>query len=572
MRLDIPFTSGVLIGIGETGPERIESLLALRDLHNRHGHLQEIIIQPLRPKPGTSMSAVEEAPLVDLLATAAIARIAFGPEMNIQSPPNLCPHALPDIIDAGINDWGGISPVTPDFVNPEAEWPNIAELAEVTRQRGKVLTERLPIYPRYALDASRWLGPSLRTPVLRAIDAEGFARTGNWAAGASIKPPPLRSSAAPHAAPDAWRVSKDITAIVARAFEGTGLRRSQIVRLFGARGDDLLYVCRSADLLRFQVVGETVTYVVNRNINYTNICSFGCTFCAFSKAIGQESLRERPYVMDLQEIAERAVEAWNRGATEVCMQGGIHPDYTGDTYIEICRAVKSAVPQMHIHAFSPLEIWQGAATLGLSIRQFLTRLRDVGLGTLPGTAAEILHDEVRRQICPDKLDSAQWVRVMQTAHELGIKTTATIMHGHCDHPRHWAHHLLKIRSLQARTKGFTEFVPLPFVHMLSPIYRRGQARKGPTIREALLMHAVVRLALHPLIENIQVSWVKMGADGAAMCLQAGANDLGGTLMNESISRAAGASHGQEMDAAAMAELIHSIGRTPQQRTTTYDKF
>ena len=341
------------------------------------------------------------------------------------------------------------------------------------------------------------------------------------------------------------------------------------MRLFAARDAAFHDICAHADELRRNTVGDTVRYVVNRNINYTNICAYRCTFCAFSKGRHSASLRGEPYDLSLDEISRRVAEAWSRGATEVCMQGGIHPDYTGETYLDILRAVKRAAPGIHVHAFSPLEVTHGAQTLGLTVRDFLSRLIDAGLNSLPGTAAEILDDEVRRVICPDKVTTDEWLNVMETAHGLGLRSTATIMFGHVDQPRHWARHLLRIRALQERTGGFTEFIPLPFVHMGAPVYQQGRARKGPTSREAILMHAVARLVLHPVIENIQVSWVKMGEEGVAACLAAGVNDLGGTLMNESISRAAGTQHGQEMPPPRMEAMIRAAGRVPQQRTTLY---
>ncbi|MCH6588512.1 MAG: 5-amino-6-(D-ribitylamino)uracil--L-tyrosine 4-hydroxyphenyl transferase CofH, partial [Proteobacteria bacterium] len=357
--------------------------------------------------------------------------------------------------------------------------------------------------------------------------------------------------------------------ILSRARDGAALGEAEIAALFAARGRDFAAVCSAADRLRAETCGETVTYVVNRNVNYTNVCTFRCGFCAFSKGRTHAHLRGRPYDLDLDEIGRRAAEAWARGATEICLQGGIHPDYTGDTYLEICRQVKRAAPGLHVHGFSPLEVRQGARTLGLSLAAFLTALREAGLASLPGTAAEVLDDEVRAVICPDKLTTAEWLEVMETAHALGLRSTTTIMFGHVDGPRHWARHLLRLRDLQARTGGFTEFVPLPFVHMEAPIYLKGRARQGPSFREAVLMHAVARLALHPLIANIQTSWVKMGPEGARACLQAGANDLGGTLMNESITRAAGALHGQELAPAAMEALIAALGREPRQRSTLY---
>jgi FO synthase len=560
----VPFTSGILIGIRETRRERIESLLALRDLHDRYGHVQEIIIQNFRAKPRTRMAQAPEPDLDDHLWTIAVARLIFGPEMNIQAPPNLNPGALAEMIAAGINDWGGVSPVTPDHVNPERPWPTLDRLAEQTAAAGKVLVERLAIYPAYARDAERWVDPALRTAVLRAIDAEGFARTDEWVPGADIEPPILTHPAERREAGEG-----KLAPALDRILVGKVLGEADIVQLFAARGADFEAVCRAADELRQRVSGDTVSYVVTRNINYTNVCYFRCQFCAFSKGKLTENLRGRPYDLDLSEIQRRVEEAWGRGATEVCMQGGIHPEYTGATYLAICRAIKEAVPGIHIHAFSPLEIWQGAKTLGCTVPEFLRALKAAGLSSLPGTAAEILDDEVRAVICPDKIKTGQWLEVMEAAHAVGLRSTVTIMYGHVDRYEHWARHLLRIRALQARTGGFTEFVPLPFVPMETPIYLKGRARRGPTYGEAVLMHAVARLVLHPAITNIQTSWVKMGTGGAAVCLNAGANDLGGTLMNESITRAAGAVHGQEMPPENMEALIRSLGRKPRQRTTLY---
>jgi FO synthase len=562
----VPFTSGILIGIGETRAERIAALLALRDLHDRYGHLQEIIIQNFRAKPGTRMAAAPEPDLGDHLWTIAVARLIFGPDMNIQAPPNLQPDALAEMVTAGINDWGGVSPVTRDHVNPEAPWPAVERLAAETAAAGKLLLPRLAVYPAYALAAREWLDPALRTPVLRVMDAEGFARPDHWIAG-SGSAPPLATPAVRRSEGESAR--RPLTAILDRAATGEELAEAEIVRLFEARGEAFTEVCDAADRLRRRVNGDTVSYVVTRNINYTNVCYFRCQFCAFSKGKLSENLRGRPYDLDLAEIRRRAEEAWLRGATEVCLQGGIHPDYTGATYLSICRAIKEAVPAIHVHAFSPLEIWQGAKTLGRGVPDFLRALKEAGLGSLPGTAAEILDDEIRAVICPDKIRTGEWLEVMAAAHMAGLRTTVTIMYGHVEGYRHWARHLLRVRRLQAQTGGFTEFVPLPFVPMETPIYLKGRARRGATWREAVLMHAVARLALNPVIANIQTSWVKMGAEGAAFCLQSGANDLGGTLMNESITRAAGAVHGQEMPPAAMEELIRSIGRRPRQRTTLY---
>ena len=566
--LAIPYTSGILIGIGETREERIASLLALRDLHDRYGHIQEIIVQNFRAKPDTRMAEAPDPPLEDLQWTIACARLVFGPEMAIQAPPNLSPDTFGSLIRAGINDWGGVSPVTPDHVNPEAPWPHLELLARETEREGKALTERLTVYPSYVRKLDAWVAEPLRPAVVQGSDAEGFARASAWSPGDrdAVLPALLLDRLE---RPEAPAPTATVQALCDRASRGDGLEERQIETLFTARGDDLVAVVRAADALRREVNGDEVTYVVNRNINYTNVCYFKCQFCAFSKGKLSENLRGAPYDLDREEIARRTAEAWERGATEVCMQGGIHPDYTGATYLDICRTVKAAAPGMHIHAFSPLEVWQGAVTLGAPLDAFLRQLREAGLGTLPGTAAEVLDDEVRRDLCPDKLSTGQWLEVMETAHRVGFRTTATIMYGHIDRPRNWARHLARIRALQARTGGFTEFVPLPFVHMEAPIYLKGRARRGPTFRESLLMHAVARLALHPLVTNIQASWVKMGPRGVRACLAAGVNDLGGTLMNESITRAAGAGFGQELPPERMEALISSAGRTPRQRSTTY---
>lgn len=559
----VPFTSGILIGIGETRLERIEALLALRDLNDTHGHIQEIIIQNFRAKTGTKMAQADEPSIEDHVWTIAVARILFGPNMNIQAPPNLNPGMLGRLIASGINDWGGVSPVTPDHVNPEAPWPELQLLEDQTRAAGKELVQRLAIYPGYALDTNRWVAKPLAASIHNAIDSSGFARTDSWSTGIINTLPALLPASTASA------VNPRLAAIVDTARACGNLTEAEIVRLFAARGPEIGFITAAADTLRKETVGNGIAYVVNRNINYTNVCYFKCQFCAFSKGKMSENLRGKPYVLDLAEIERRAHEAWSRGATEVCLQGGIHPEYTGETYLNICRRIHAALPEMHIHAFSPLEVWQGAETSGLTLRQFLIQLKDAGLSSLPGTAAEILDDEVRAIICPDKINTAQWLEVMETAHGIGLRSTATIMFGHVDQPYHWARHLLRIRNLQARTGGFTEFVPLPFVANEAPIYIKGRARPGPTYREAVLMHSVARLALHPLIPNIQTSWVKMGPDGAAACLNAGANDLGGILMNETITRAAGAEHGQEFSPAAMDTLIKRLGRAPRQRTTFY---
>ena len=563
--LNIPFTSGILIGIGENRIERVEALLALRELQEKYGHIQEIIIQNFKAKSGTPMQYHPEPELEEVLWTVAIARILFGPEMNIQTPPNLNAEHLEKILDAGINDWGGISPLTPDHVNPEAPWPELENLSEMMTSLGKCLTERLAIYPAYVINHEPWVDPKVLPKLRELVDQQGFARADNWFAGEDNLPNIQQKFSS--------EITKDqntpIAQILDKITSGFETDESEVVQLVNVRGEDFFQVCQAADDLRKKVCGETITYVVNRNINYTNVCYFRCGFCAFSKGKMSENLRGKPYNLNLTEIVQSSKEAWDRGATEVCLQGGIHPSYTGKTYLDICEAIKNELPDIHIHAFSPLEVSQGAKTLDLKVSDFLFELKKAGLGTLPGTAAEILDDEVRRLICPDKLTTDEWLEVMGLAHEAGFQTTATIMFGHVEEPKHIARHLLRIKKLQVRTGGFTEFVPLPFVHMESPIYLKGKARKGPTFREALLIHAVARLVLHPHIQNIQTSWVKMGPEGVKHCLNAGVNDLGGTLMNESITRAAGTVHGQEMLPEWMENIIVEAGRLPEQRDTLY---
>jgi FO synthase len=562
----VPLTSGILIGIGETRTERLDSLLALRNLHQRFGHIQEIIVQNFVPKSGTAMHDAPAPDEHEMLWTIAMARHVFGPHMSIQAPPNLNPGQLPRLIAAGINDWGGVSPVTPDHVNPESPWPELERLGAETRRGGKTLVQRLTIYPEYVNDAGRWVDPAVLPQLLRHADAEGLARDDAWSAGVTREPPYRLDALSRSTASPRGRRLRDV---LMRARDGRRLTETEVVELFASRGDAFAAVCNAADEQRRESCGDVVSYVVNRNINYTNVCQYKCQFCAFSKGKASEELRGTPYVLDMDEVARRVEEAWDRGATEICLQGGIHPAYSGNTYLEICEVVKEAAPDIHVHAFSPLEITHGAKTLGISIDAFLRRLRAAGLGTLPGTAAEILDDEVRRVICPDKLNTSEWLGVIGTAHRVGIRTTSTIMFGHMEQTRHWARHLLAIRDLQETTGGITEFVPLPFVHLEAPLFRRGRARLGPTYRETLLVHAAARLVLNPVVQNIQASWVKMGEDGTRDCLRAGVNDLGGTLMNESISRAAGASHGQELPPESMNQLIEGAGRTPRQRTTLY---
>lgn len=567
----VPFTTGILIGIGETRNERLDSLLAIRELHYQYGHIQEVIIQNFVPKADTKMAHAAPPGHDELLWTVAMARLIFGPAMSIQAPPNLNTGKLASLVHAGINDWGGVSPLTPDHVNPESPWPQIDALADQTRAAGKFLQQRLTIYPPYAMLPERWLAPEIRPHVLKLSDGAGLGRQDAWLSGTSVDLPPDLHFPGANSLIRLERkaASAAVNPVLQKAQDGDTLNIEEISRLFDARGDDFDAVCQAADSLRQSLCGDTVSYVINRNINYTNICSYRCKFCAFAKGKKRTPASDGPYLKSPQEVARLSLEAWQRGASEVCLQGGIHPDFTGQSYLDICAAVHQALPAMHIHAFSPLEIMNGAETLGLTVPQFLQQLKEAGLNTLPGTAAEILSDDIRAIICPDKLTTRQWLEVVGAAHELGLPTTATIMFGHVDSYRHWAVHLLHVLELQRRTGGITEFVPLPFVAGEAPIYRRGQSRRGPTFREAVLMHAVARLVLSPLILNIQTSWVKMGLDGARVCLQAGANDIGGTLMNESITRAAGAIHGQEMTPEILQQTIRSCGRSPCQRNTLY---
>ena len=590
--LNIAFTTGILIGIGETRQDRIDALEAIAASHAKYGHIQEVIVQNFLPKPLTIMQREKPCPQDEYLWSIAAARIILPPEIHLQAPPNLSDD-FGVLLDAGIDDWGGVSPVTADHVNPERPWPSLEKLRAATENREKVLAPRLTIYPEFATAPTKWLDDSLYFKVLDRSDAEGLGRddpgqvwpekvtaadvvhdgaevilvghrSTQWYSGANNPPPVLIG---------AHNENKTIAGPIAEILRGVELQQevghSEIVSLFGARGAEVTAVAQLADSLRQDAVGDVVTWVHNRNINYTNVCTFKCKFCGFSKGPLSLNLRGTPYLLTLDDIAERASEAWKLGATEVTLQGGIHPDFDGDYYIDVARAVKTAVPGMHIHGFTALEVTEGAKRLGEPLHQYILRLKDAGLASLPGTAAEILDDEVRAIICSDKINTEEWLECHRVAHKAGLRSNITIMFGSVEHPQSWAKHIVRTRDLQKETGGFTEFVGLPFVHMASPIYLQHKSRRGPTFRETILMHAIARIAYRGLIDNIQVSWTKIGHAGATQLLQAGCNDLGGTLMNENISRAAGASHGQEMNEASFKEIVAPLGRQLEQRTTLY---
>jgi 7,8-didemethyl-8-hydroxy-5-deazariboflavin synthase CofH subunit/7,8-didemethyl-8-hydroxy-5-deazariboflavin synthase CofG subunit len=560
--LSIPFTTGILVGIGEARADRIEALEAIAAAHRRHSHVQEVIVQNFLPKPGTAMASAPPCPPEEFLWSIAVARLLLPADVHLQAPPNLS-EDFGGLLDAGIDDWGGVSPVTPDHVNPERPWPALDRLRAVTEARGFELAPRLTAYPSYVLNPSRWLDPAVRPGVLHRSDAEGLARDSSWHAG-DPEPPPRLLPATP-------RAGSAVADVLAGVVAGGEVGVDEIVTLFSARGREVAAVAEVADDLRRQIVGDAVTWVSNRNINYTNVCTFKCRFCAFSKGPLSLNLRGEPYLLGIDEIQRRVVEAVEVGATEVCLQGGIHPSFDGDYYVDVCRAVKEAAPSIHVHGFTALEVTEGARRLGEPLADYLRRLMAVGLATLPGTAAEILDDEVRAVLCPDKIDTEEWLQAHRVAHSVGLRSNITIMFGAVEQPVHWARHMVRTRALQAETGGFTEFVPLPFVHMATPLYLQGRGRQGPTFREALLMHAVARIAYRESVPNVQVSWVKLGAEGARQALQAGANDLGGTLMDENISRAAGAAHGQRMDEHAFRAVVEPLGRPLEQRTTLYGR-
>ncbi|MDQ1374891.1 MAG: synthase, partial [Actinomycetota bacterium] len=563
-QLAIPFTTGILVGIGESRDDRIAAIEAIAESHRRHGHVQEVIVQNFLPKPGTTMFRAAPCPDDEHLWTVAMARLLLPAEVHVQAPPNLTDD-FGVLLDAGIDDWGGVSPVTPDHVNPERPWPVVDQLREATEARGFSLAPRLPIYPTFVADPGRWLDPALRFPVLDRCDAEslGHEPGETWYSGADVEPPTLIPAPA--------RAGGRVNEVLAGVLMGQEVGVDEIVTLFGARGPEVAAVAEVADDLRRRAVGDVVTYVVNRNINYTNICTFKCKFCAFSKGPLSLNLRGDPYLLGVDEISHRVAEAEARGATEVCLQGGIHPSFDGDYYLEVIKAVRAASPHIHIHGFTALEVTEGAKRLDEPLDSYLRRLMDAGLKTLPGTAAEILDDEVRAVLCSDKINTQEWLDAHRTAHGVGLRSNVTIMFGSIEAPVSWARHLVRTRDLQKETGGFTEFVPLPFVHMAAPIYLQRKSRRGPTFRETLLMHAVGRIAYDGWIPNIQVSWVKVGAEGARQALLAGCNDLGGTLMDENISRAAGAAHGQLMDEAGFRSIVEPLGRTLEQRTTLYGR-
>ena len=576
--LSIAFTTGILVGIGETRADRLVALRAIASSHARHGHVQEVIVQNFLPKTGTAMHAVSPCTAEEHLWSIAAARLVLPPDIHLQAPPNLT-EDFSSLLGAGIDDWGGVSPVTADHVNPERAWPALERLAQVTEGQGHVLAPRLAVHPQWA--TPRFVDDKLSHAIMDRSDAEGLARDSKWCSGGEEAPPRLvpeswlspfgRPGQTPERRRTGTRARGAVDEVLTGVLAGQEVGEEEIVTLFRSRGPEVVAVAALADELRRQAVGDAITFVVNRNINYTNICTFKCRFCAFSKGPLSLNLRGSPYLLGLDEITGRVLEAEARGATEVCLQGGIHPDFDGEYYIEVLKAVRAASQKMHIHAFTALEVAEGARRLGEPLESYLTRLKDAGLRTLPGTAAEVLDDEVRAVLCPDKVTTEQWLEVHRVAHSVGLRSNVTIMFGSVEEPRHWARHLVVTRSLQKETGGFTEFVPLPFVHMASPIYLQKKARRGPRFREALLMHAVGRIAYRGLIDNIQASWVKIGLEGARQLLVSGCNDLGGTLMDENISRAAGATHGQAMEAADFAEVAESLGRPLEQRTTLYGR-
>jgi FO synthase len=601
-RSNVPFTTGILIGIGESYEERAESLFAIRRIARQYHGVQEVIVQNFRAKPDTAMRGMPDAELEELAAAIAVARLILGPNARVQAPPNLVDAEYALMIGAGIDDWGGVSPLTPDHVNPERPWPHIDQLAERTAEAGFALRERLTIYPEFIQRGEPWLDPRLLPHVRALADAdtalalegvkpeglpwqepdEAFTSTGRTDLHATIDTTgrtadrrddfdavygdweALREQAAPGMIPD--RIEADVrTALTVAADDPTKLTDAEALALLHADGPALDALCRIADDVRKDAVGDEVTYIVTRNINFTNVCYTGCRFCAFA----QRRTDADAYTLSLSQVADRAEQAWEVGATEVCMQGGIHPDLPGTAYFDIAKAVKERVPGMHVHAFSPMEVANGATRTGMSIRDWLAAAKEAGLDSIPGTAAEILDDEVRWVLTKGKLPTATWVEVVKTAHELGIRSSSTMMYGHVDQPHHWLGHFRLLAQIQQETGGFTEFVTLPFIHTNAPVYLAGIARPGPTARDNRAVIAMARLLLHPYIPNIQTSWVKLGAEGAAEMLRSGANDLGGTLMEETISRMAGSSYGSYKSIRDLVAIADAAGRPHRQRTTTY---
>ena len=557
--LKIPFTTGLLVGIGETREDRLEALEAIARLHREFGHVQEVIIQNFLPKARTLMANSPRASDEEFHWTICIARLILPASIHLQAPPNLSDNPT-RLLDFGIDDFGGISPVTADHVNPERAWPAVAVLGGECDARGFNLEPRLTVYPEFIGPKSGFLDEKVRPAVLAHADSTFLARNDVWASGSEVIPP---------SPPVTRSRTTAVSSLLARYEPGYSFDREELTTLFHSRGADFNAVVERADSVRRDLAGDNVTFVINRNINYTNVCTFKCRFCAFSKGPLSLNLRGDPYLLTLDQISERVREAEAKGATEVCLQGGIHPKFDGDYYIDVVAAVRAGSPRIHIHAFSALEVFEGARRSEQDLVTYLTRLKEAGLKTLPGTAAEILDDDVRKVLCPDKINSDQWLEVHRAAHSVGLRSNITIMFGAVEGVDSWATHLLRTRALQQETGGFTEFVPLPFVHMATPIFLQGRARRGPTFREAVLMHSVARLHYATLIDNIQVSWVKMGVEGSRRILDAGANDVGGTLMDENISRAAGASHGQEMDVDTLRALVEPLGRPLVQRSTLY---
>ncbi len=553
----VPFTTGILIGIGENRLDRLESIYEIGELHKKYNHIQEVIIQNFKPKPNTLMANAIEPSFDELMWTIAMARLILPGDISIQVPPNLNSKNIELLTVSGINDFGGISPITKDYVNPEAPWPEIKRLNDIALISNQSLRARTTIYPKYFSKLDSFSTPQMASKLLRITDSQSLIRSDDWKSGVSQNIPSYNNHV----------YKTNIKKSIHDVEKNPSLENIQ--ELLEASNRDFQYIVNYANEKKFEIFGHDISFVVNRNINYTNICSYKCNFCAFSKGRGHDDLRGMPYNISHDEIARRTIEAIERGATEVCLQGGIHPKYNGQTYLDIVKTIRSVSNSVHIHAFSPLEIDHGRKTLNISIKEFLKDLKNAGLNSLPGTAAEILHDEIRSKICPDKLTSDQWIEIIKAAHEIGLPTTSTMMFGHIENMSHISHHLLKLHRLQLDTNGLTEFVPLPFVADEAPIFRRGLARPGPTFKESILVHSVARILFNGNLNNIQGSWVKMGLAGLKYLLTAGINDIGGVLMNESITRSAGASFGQELYLDEVLKIIDELELNLIQRNTLY---